>query len=197
MQQQSFNMSEPISYKIYMPYHFEPPCINLWAPLDPPIQGTHTRLLSGDSCKLRKGGGERRRKRNSRMRLAKGFFLPLIAAEMGLDFCRPASGGRPVDVGRRFSERRFIDINSFFTHLLIHAPTQPPTLPPILLLTHSRTHSFNPYRTNYTPIQSFSNSLFEPPTRSSNQSINHLLILTINYFLINQPINYSSTQSPT
>ena len=106
------------------------------------------------------------------------------------------SAGRRAGVGRRFSERRFIDINSFFTHLLIHAPTQPPTLPPILLLTHSRTHSFNPYRINHTPIQSFSNSLFEPSTRSSNQSINHLLILTINHFFhqsTNQLLIYSIT----
>ena len=30
---------------------------------------------------------------NSRMRLAKGFFLLLIAAEMRQKICRPASGG--------------------------------------------------------------------------------------------------------
>ena len=49
------------------------------------------------------------------MRLAKGFFLLLIAAGMGSNFCRPASGGRPVDVGLRFSEMRFIEINLVFT----------------------------------------------------------------------------------
>ena len=34
------------------------------------------------------------------MRLAKSFFLPLIAAGMRSKFCRPASGGRPADVGQ-------------------------------------------------------------------------------------------------
>ena len=52
---------------------------------------------------------------NSRMRLAKGFFLPLIAAGMRSKFCRPASGGRRPDVGPRFSGTRFVNINSFFT----------------------------------------------------------------------------------
>ena len=53
-----------------------------------------------------------RRISNSRMRLAKGFFLPLIAAEMRSKFCRPASGGRPPDVGRtsaRGCPRRFAE----------------------------------------------------------------------------------------
>ena len=34
------------------------------------------------------------------MRLAKGFFLPFIAAGMRSKFCRPASGGRRADVGQ-------------------------------------------------------------------------------------------------
>ena len=34
----------------------------------------------------------RRTSFNSRMRLAKGFFLPILAAGMSQFFCRPASG---------------------------------------------------------------------------------------------------------
>ena len=49
------------------------------------------------------------------MRLAKGFFLPLIAAGMRSKFCRPASGRLRAGFGRRFSEMRFVDINSFFS----------------------------------------------------------------------------------
>ena len=40
------------------------------------------------------------------MRLAKGFFLPLIAAEMRSKFCRPASGGRRADVRQTSGRRR-------------------------------------------------------------------------------------------
>ena len=59
-----------------------------------------------------------RRILNSRMRLAKGFFLPLIAAGMRSKFCRPASAGVRPEVGRRFSEMRFVNINSFFILLI-------------------------------------------------------------------------------
>ena len=41
------------------------------------------------------------------MRLAKGFFLPLIAVEMRSQFCRLASGGRrPQVLWDAFCERR-------------------------------------------------------------------------------------------
>ena len=47
----------------------------------------------------------RRTSFNSRMRLAKGFFLPILAAGMGQFFYRPATAQRPAGLGLGFSKR--------------------------------------------------------------------------------------------
>ena len=151
-----------------------------------------------------------RRISNSRMRLAKGFFLPFIAAGMRSKFCRPASGGRRADVrwtsGGRPAEvlrETFYRYKFLFhpsAHPRTHSTNHPTRTKRGLFYkknhssSHSLTHAFFQFLSNKSHFYSIiSNSLFEPPTRSSNQSINHLLILTVNLFL---SINQSTTHLP-
>ena len=76
---------------------------------------------------------------NSRMRLAKGFFLPLIAAEMRSKFCRPASGRLGAEVLRdAFCQYKFMFHP--ITHPRAHSTTR---LSFILSPTQLLIHSFN------------------------------------------------------
>ena len=134
---------------------------------------------------------------NSRIRLAKGFFLSFIAAGMRSKFCRPASGRVRTGFRRRFSEMRFVNINSFLpTHPSTHPSNHLPLIHPFA---HPPTYSFSRFFSNQPLIYLLNHSsnylLSHLLAHLTDQSIIYLPIQSIIY-LTNQLITYSFKQSP-